>query len=200
MYKTYSKPVIGISKFISNFFNPLTSLIIFFIYFSSKNFSAATALQTFLPILVLIVSPIVIWIIWNVKNGNYSNLDVSNRNQRKSLYFFISGCIGVYLIYYYITTGTADVLMIFLMFLLLVLQFSNYFIKSSMHTAFNVFVAALFFSENPLLGIIWAVIAALVGITRVILGRHTAKEVITGAALAALVSFIYLYTNIQFQH
>ena len=69
-----------------------------------------------------------------------------------------------------------------------------------MHTAFNVFVAALFFSENPLLGIIWAVIAALVGITRVILGRHTAKEVITGAALAALVSFIYLYTNIQFQH
>ncbi|MGZ5197199.1 MAG: phosphatase PAP2 family protein [Kaistella sp.] len=200
MYKTYSKPVIGISKFISNFFNPLTSLLIFFIYFSSKNFSAATALQTFLPILVLIVSPIVIWIIWNVKNGNYSNLDVSNRNQRKSLYFFISGCIGVYLIYYYITTGTADVLMIFLMFLLLVLQFSNYFIKSSMHTAFNVFVAALFFSENPLLGIIWAVIAALVGITRVILGRHTAKEVITGAALAALVSFIYLYTNIQFQH
>lgn len=200
MYKTYSKPVIGISKFISNFFNPLTSLIIFFIYFSSKNFSAPTALQTFLPILVLIVSPIVIWIIWNVKNGNYSNLDVSNRNQRKSLYFFISGCIGVYLIYYYITTGTADVLMIFLMFLLLVLQFSNYFIKSSMHTAFNVFVAALFFSENPLLGIIWAVIAALVGITRVILGRHTAKEVITGAALAALVSFIYLYTNIQFQH
>ncbi|MGZ5210043.1 MAG: phosphatase PAP2 family protein [Kaistella sp.] len=200
MYKTYSKPVIGISKFISNFFNPLTSLLIFFIYFSSKNFSVATALQTFLPILVLIVSPIVIWIIWNVKNGNYSNLDVSNRNQRKSLYFFISGCIGVYLIYYYITTGTADVLMIFLMFLLLVLQFSNYFIKSSMHTAFNVFVAALFFSENPLLGIIWAVIAALVGITRVILGRHTAKEVITGAALAALVSFIYLYTNIQFQH
>lgn len=200
MYKTYSKPVIGISKFISNFFNPLTSLIIFFIYSSVLNYSAATALQTFLPILLLIVSPIVIWIIWNVKNGNYSNLDVSNRDQRKSLYFFISGCIGVYLIYYYVTTGTADVLMIFLMLLLLVLQFSNYFIKSSMHTAFNVFVAALFFSENPLLGIIWAVIAALVGITRVILGRHTAKEVITGAALAALVSFIYLYTNIQFQH
>ena len=200
MYKTYSKPVIGISKFISNFFNPLTSLIIFFIYSSVLNYSASAALQTFLPILLLIVSPIVIWIVWNVKSGNYSNLDVSNRDQRKSLYFFISGCIGVYLIYYYITTGTADVLMIFLMFLLLVLQFSNYFIKSSMHTAFNVFVAALFFSENPLLGLIWFAIASLVGLTRVILGRHTAKEVITGAALAALVSFIYLYTNIQFQH
>lgn len=200
MYKTYSKPVIGISKFISNFFNPLTSLIIFFIYSSLKNFSASTALQTFLPILLLIISPILIWIVWNVKNGNYSNFDVSNRNQRKSLYFFISGCIGVYLIYNYITTGTADVLMIFLMLLLLVLQFSNYFIKSSMHTAFNVFVAALFFSESPFLGIIWSVIAALVGITRVILKRHTTKEVLTGAALAALVSFIYLYTNIQFQH
>ncbi|MGZ5210853.1 MAG: phosphatase PAP2 family protein, partial [Kaistella sp.] len=85
MYKTYSKPVIGISKFISNFFNPLTSLIIFFIYSSVLNYSAATAMQTFLPILLLIVSPIVIWIVWNVKNGNYSNLDVSNRDQRKSL-------------------------------------------------------------------------------------------------------------------
>ena len=200
MSKTYPSAVIGVSKFISNFFNPLTSLIIFFIYISSKDFSAAAALQTFLPILLLTILPIVIWIVWNVKKGNYTNLDVSNRNQRKSLYFFISGCIGIYLLYDYITNGTADVLMIFLMILLLVLQFSNYFIKSSMHTAFNVFVAALFFAENPLLGIAWFGISILVGITRVILKRHTPKEVITGAAIAAVVSFIYLYTNIQFQH
>ncbi len=200
MLKNYPPVLIGVSKFISNFFNPLVSLIIFFIYISSKNYSAAASIQTFVPILLLTVLPIIIWIVWNVRKGNYTNLDVSNRNQRKSLYFFISGCIGVYLIYDYVTTASPDVLMIFLMILLLVLQFSNYFIKSSMHTAFNVFVAALFFGESPVLGLLWLVIAILVGITRVILKRHTTKEVITGALIAVLVSFIYLYTNIQFQH
>ena len=200
MLKTYPPAVIGVSKFISNFFNPLTSLIIFFIYISSQDFAPKSALKTFMPILLFTILPIVIWIVWNVKKGNYTNLDVSNRNQRKSLYFFISACIGVYLIYDCTTTGTPDLLMIFLMILLLILQVSNYFIKSSMHTAFNVFVAALFFAESPLLGVIWAVIAILVGITRVILKRHTTQEVAAGAAIAILVSFIYLYTNIQIQH
>ncbi|HAI81329.1 MAG TPA: ABC transporter permease, partial [Chryseobacterium sp.] len=39
MLKTYPPAVIGVSKFISNFFNPLTSLIIFFIYISSQDFA-----------------------------------------------------------------------------------------------------------------------------------------------------------------
>ncbi|HQD45325.1 MAG TPA: phosphatase PAP2 family protein, partial [Kaistella sp.] len=71
-----------------------------------------------------------------------------------------------------------------------------YFIKSSMHTAFNVFVAALFFAKSPVLGIFWLGIAVLVGITRIILKRHTVKEVFMGAIIAGVVSFIYLYANI----
>jgi membrane-associated phospholipid phosphatase len=43
-------------------------------------------------------------------------------------------------------------------------------------------------------------IASLVGITRIILKRHTVKEVFMGAGIAFMVSFIYLYCNIQFQH
>ena len=200
MLKTYPPAVIGVSKFISNFFNPLTSLIIFFIYISSQDFAPKSALKTFMPILLFTILPIVIWIVWNVKKGNYTNLDVSNRNQRKSLYFFISACIGVYLIYDYTTTGTPDLLMIFLMVLLLILQISNYFIKSSMHTAFNLFVAALFFSSNPILGMVWFFITIIVGISRVILKRHTVGEVLSGALIAGFISFIYLYTHIQIQH
>lgn len=69
-----------------------------------------------------------------------------------------------------------------------------------MHTAFNVFVAALFFAINWKMGLLWLGIASLVGVTRIILKRHTVKEVFMGAGIAIVVSFIYLYCNIQFQH
>ena len=80
------------------------------------------------------------------------------------------------------------------------MQVSNYFIKSSMHTAFNIFVAALFFSINPYIGLIWLGIAILVGFTRIILKRHTIGEVVAGAIIASFISFIYLYANIQYQN
>lgn len=200
MFKTDTPLLNGISKFISNFFNPLVSLFLYFLYSSLENYTAKEAAMRFMPILLLTMLPISLWIFWNVKKGNYTNMDVSNRNQRKSLYFFIAGAIGAYLLYDYVKNGTIDILMIFLMILLHVMQISNYFVKSSMHTAFNIFVSALFFSINPVMGIIWFGIAVLVGITRIILKRHTLKEVISGAVIAGIVSFIYLYTNIQMQY
>ncbi|WP_449398239.1 phosphatase PAP2 family protein [Chryseobacterium wanjuense] len=50
------------------------------------------------------------------------------------------------------------------------------------------------------MGVVWLGISFLVGITRIILKRHTPREVFMGAGIAFVVSFIYLYCNIQFQH
>jgi len=49
-------------------------------------------------------------------------------------------------------------------------------------------------------GLIWLGVAALVGLTRVILKRHTVREVFLGAGIAFLISFIYLYCDIQLQY
>lgn len=189
-----------ISKVISDFFNPLVSLIIFFIYMSIREYSLKNSMLYFLPVLLMIIIPVVIWLVWNVKTGMYTNMDVSNRVQRKTLYIFIAVCVIAYLLFNYIRNGYIDFVMLFILVLLFALQISNLFIKSSMHTAFNVFVAALFFSLNWKMGFAWLGIAILVGITRIILKRHTVKEVFMGAGIAFLVSFIYLYCNIQFQH
>ncbi|MDH5033623.1 MULTISPECIES: phosphatase PAP2 family protein [Chryseobacterium] len=189
-----------ISKVISDFFNPLVSLIIFFIYMSIREYSLKNSMLYFLPVLLMIIIPVVIWLVWNVKTGRYTNMDVSNRVQRKTLYIFIAVCVIAYLLFNYIRNGYIDFVMLFILVLLFALQISNLFIKSSMHTAFNVFVAALFFSLNWKMGFAWLGIAILVGITRIILKRHTVKEVFMGAGIAFLVSFIYLYCNIQFQH
>lgn len=189
-----------VSKIISDFFNPLVSLIIFFVYMSVQKYSLQDSVSYFLPILLMVIIPVLIWLVWNVKTGRYTNMDVSNRIQRKTLYIFIAVCVGVYLAFNYIKNGYIDFVMLFILILLFALQISNFFIKSSMHTAFNVFVAALFFVLSWTMGIVWLGIATLVGITRIILKRHTVKEVFIGAGIAFLVSFIYLYCNIQFQH
>lgn len=188
-----------ISSIISNFFNPLVSLFIYFIFIGVNNYSLKEAISHFIPILIFTALPIIIWIFWNVKTGRYTNMDVSDRVQRKSLYLFIAACIIIYSIYHYFKHGFLDFVMLFIMILLFALQWSNLYIKSSMHTAFNVFVAALFFAKDMYFGIAWLGIAILVGITRIILKRHTVKEVIMGASIAFLVSFLYLYCNIQFQ-
>ncbi|KFF23563.1 phosphatase PAP2 family protein [Chryseobacterium vrystaatense] len=189
-----------ISKVISDFFNPLVSLFIFFIYMSIREYSLKDSILYFAPILLMIIVPVVIWLVWNVKTKRYTNMDVSDRVQRKTLYIFIASCVIIYLIFNYFKNGYIDLVMLFILVLIFTMQISNFFIKSSMHTAFNVFVAALFFTLNWKAGLIWLVIAALVGITRIILKRHTVKEVFMGAGIAFLVSFIYLYCNIQFQH
>ncbi|MDH6253593.1 membrane-associated phospholipid phosphatase [Chryseobacterium sp. H1D6B] len=188
------------SKIISDFFNPLVSLFIFFIFMSLREYSWKDSLLYFLPILLMVIVPVVIWLVWNVKTGRYTNMDVSNRIQRKTLYIFIAVCVLAYLGFNYVKNGYIDFVMLFILILLFALQVSNFFIKSSMHTAFNVFVAALFFALDWKMGFIWLGIAALVGITRIILKRHTVKEVLMGAGIAIVVSFIYLYCNIQFQH
>ena len=124
-------------------------------------------------------------------------MDVSDRKQRKSLYVFIEICLFAYLLFEYFYSNIIDLIMIFILVLLLLMQVSNFFIKSSMHTSFNVFVAALFFALNWKLGLVWLGIAILVGITRVILKRHTVQEVLMGSFIAVIVSFAYLYANIQ---
>ncbi|UKB85915.1 phosphatase PAP2 family protein [Chryseobacterium sp. MEBOG06] len=189
-----------ISKVISDFFNPLVSLVIFFIYMSIREYTFQESLLYFVPVLLIIIAPIIIWLVWNVKTGRYTNMDVSNRVQRKTLYIFIAACVIGYLIFNYIKNGYVDLVMLFVLILLFALQISNLFIKSSMHTAFNVFVAALFFTLDQKMGILWLGVAVLVGVTRIILKRHTVKEVFMGAGIAFVVSFIYLYCHIQFQH
>ena len=199
MPKTPSSAVLKVSKFISGFFNPMNSLVIYFIVFSTRNFTLLEATKNFLPILLITIVPISSRIIYNVRTKKYTNLDVSDRKQRKSLYFFIEGAMIVYLFFVYLKYERIDMILLFLLILLIVMQISNYFIKSSMHTAINIFISALFFTLAPLYGLIWLILSILVGISRIILKRHSPAEVLSGAIIAGSVSFIYLYTHIQIQ-
>ncbi|MGV4413520.1 phosphatase PAP2 family protein [Chryseobacterium sp. T1] len=185
--------LITLSKVISNFFNPLVSLLIYFWYYSSEHYSISEAWSRLLPILLILVLPVIAWITWNVKTGKYTNMDVSNRKQRNSLYVIIIILSAAYLLYEYYFLEIFDLSIFLLAMLLILMQISNFFIKSSMHTALNIYVAALFFKLNPYIGIFWLLLSIIIGITRIILKRHTKAEVIAGASIALVISIIYIF-------
>lgn len=184
--------VLSISRFISNFFNPLVSLVIYFFYYSYVNYTWEEATKKFLPILLLLIIPVGLWIYRNVKKGNYTNMDVSNRKQRHSLYVFIILATLVFLAVDYFIHKEIDWTVLMLCILLMLMQASNFFIKSSMHTSLNIYVAALFFAISPGIGFFWFLLSVLIGVTRVILKRHTTREVLSGGLIAIFVSLIYL--------
>ena len=184
--------ILNLSKVISNFFNPLVSLVIYFFYYSYKNYTWKEATGKFLPILLILIIPIALWIYRNVKNGNYTNMDVSNRKQRYSLYIFIIIATVIFLAVDFYLHKEMDWAIFLLCILLILMQVSNFFIKSSMHTSLNIYVAALFFTVEPVIGIFWFLLSLLIGVTRVILKRHTPTEVFSGGAIAIFVSLIYL--------
>ena len=184
--------ILKLSKVISNFFNPLVSLVIYFFYYSYKNYTWEQASGKFVPILLLLIIPTALWIYRNVKNGTYTNMDVSNRKQRYSLYIFIIIATIIFLSVDFYLHKEMDWAIFMLCILLILMQISNFFIKSSMHTSLNVYVAALFFTIEPIIGIFWFLLSIIIGITRVILKRHTQKEVLSGGIIAIFVSLIYL--------
>lgn len=180
--------------------NPLLSLVFYFIYlqnFTNENMKNPHRLWY---AFFLIILPIAAWIFYHVKKGKYTNLDVSNRHQRRTLYYFIYSVVVLFIFIQYYLNANWDFEAIYLLLLLILMGFSNYLIKSSMHTAFNLFVAALYFSHDIYLGIAWLSLTFLVAITRLILKRHTLAEVLMGALLGSIVSIAYLYTRIQIEH
>ena len=201
MSKSPSQTLILLSSILSTALNPLFSLLFFFGFYAYEKMESAAALKNLFWMMLLVVIPIFGWISWNVKTGRYTNMDVSDRKQRNSLYLFNFTTMAVYITFLHFTNQNFDFILIniFLLILMMTMHFSNFFIKSSMHTAFNVFVSVLFFNLNPYFGLGWLILTALLGFSRVILKRHTIKEVIMGTTIAAIVSIVYLYFYIQNQ-
>lgn len=192
---------ISASNILSTILNPLFSLLFFFGFYAYEKMEYHMALKNLGLMIFFVVIPIFGWIYWNVKSGRYTNMDVSDRKQRNSLYIFNFIIIAVYIEILNLTQQEFSFILIniFLLILMMTMHFSNFFIKSSMHTSFNVFVSVLFFNLNPYFGFFWLGLTVLLGISRVILKRHTPKEVFMGASIATIISIVYLYFDIQNQ-
>lgn len=191
-----------IAKCISFCGHPLLTIPLFvtITMFATEDVRKA-ALVTFL-IVGCIFIPLFIWLYVKSKNGTTTNFDVSDRKQRKSLFVFILPLLMLVTIILYNTgqSKTVCLSVFFGLVITFVSQIINLRIKSSLHVSMTIYLAFLIIPLNYQLGIVVFILSGLIGWSRIVLGRHTLKEVLWGGGIGLTVGLIMLYTEQNICH
>jgi hypothetical protein len=186
-----------IANIISVVGNPLYTIPLFvlIVMFGNEDFSKA-ALISFL-IVGCIFIPVILWMYVKSKNGTYSNFDVSDKHQRKSLFWFAFPLISIITVLMFVTNQPKNISisMLFALILVVTTQITNFFIKSSLHVSLNIFLSALIFTVNHKLGIAVLLFTGLLIWSRLKLERHTLTEILTGLFIGLMISLIMLKTE-----
>ena len=187
----------NIAHVVSVLGHPLLTIPLYvaLVMFGSEDFKRAS-LNTFL-IIGCVFIPVTVWLYIKSRNGSYTNFDVSDRKQRKSVFVFIIPILSIvtYILYKSDQASHVWQSMLFGLILLFILQVVNFRIKSSMHVSLNIYLSFLIMTVNYPAGIIVLVLSAPIGWSRVVLGRHSLKEVISGTIIGLLVSMVMMHTE-----
>jgi len=66
----------------------------------------------------------------------------------------------------------------------------NLYVKSSLHVSMNIYLSFLIMPINATIGIIVLLLTGLIAWSRIVLGRHTFKEVWVGTILGLIIGLI----------
>ena len=186
-----------IAKLISVAGHPLLTIPLFvvFVMFSFENIGKAF----FISFLIIgcIFIPLIVRLYLKSKNGSYTNFDVSDRKQRKSVFVFILPilCIVTFVIYKTGQSTNMFLSMLMATILVFILQLINHYVKSSLHVSLNIYLSFLVITINYKIGIILLILTGFIGWSRIVSGRHTLKEVLFGAAIGLTVSLIMIHAE-----
>ncbi|HEY3387939.1 MAG TPA: hypothetical protein VGK38_00085 [Prolixibacteraceae bacterium] len=186
-----------VANFISIIGHPLLTIPIFvtIVMFGFKGFLEAVLISSLIVGGIFI--PVILWMYIKSKNGTYTNFDVSDKNQRKSLFLFVIPLLIVVTVALFLTNQSRNlcISVLFALILTVISQFINFFVKSSLHVSLNTYLAALIFTMNFEIGIVVFLFTGLLSWSRVKLGRHTIKEVLFGLSIGTLIGLIMLVTE-----
>ncbi len=137
--------------------------------------------------LALTSLPITVLVVFQVTRGHWTDLDVSVRRQRYLLYPFGLACLAILaLVYHWLQAPAIAVAATVASALAnLVDGVINLTYKVSAHATSAAACAALLLHVVPAVGVVAAAAAALVGWSRVELGRHTLGQVLLGMGVGA---------------
>lgn len=169
---------------------PLYVIIVMFAFEEPKR-------AAFVSLLVVggIFIPLSIRLFIKSRNGSYTNFDVSDRQQRKSLFVFILPLLFAVTFILYKTGQPKGIFLgvLFATILTVVSQVVNFFIKSSLHVSLSIFLSFLMMPLFFNLSVCMLVFTILIGWSRIVLGRHTRMEVFCGAGVGLVISLIMLF-------
>ncbi len=186
-----------IAKAISFIGHPMLTIPLFVatMMFAFEDFEKALLNSTL--IIGCIFLPIALWMYFKSKSGTYTNFDISDRIQRKTLFPFIVPLMIIVTVISFKTSPDSNfsLSVLFATILIIISQIINLFIKSSLHVSLNIYLSALIMTVDLQVGIAVLVFSGLIGWSRIALGRHTYKEVVCGSSIGLIISSIMLYAE-----
>lgn len=179
-----------IARYLSLIFNPF--LVLVFLPFvlvykttSSLETSIIWTLYTFIFFLV-----IAIYVLLNVRNGVFTDMDVSKREQRPVLFEFFLILSGVYLLGITIFNGPAILLYLVISVILsiFVVSLLNRRIKLSLHVATLSALLSAVTVYYQGYSFFLLLLIPLIAWSRVKVKRHTVEETVVGAIVGSALS------------
>lgn len=189
-----------VARFISDLLNPFLLLIPApFLLVYRQSYDVSYALYwTFISLMFFGV--IGIFILYEVLNGTFSDLDVSRRDQRPLLFLAIGIFIVLYLLTLVILKGPSILYFATFGFILSIFFIAviNTRIKASIHVATITALIVIYgflYGMNPILFLFIPLIAW----SRVATKRHTVSEVVAGSIIGGGLTFLmYIVMKVVF--
>lgn len=182
-----------IAKIISTVGNPLVLGLLY-----------ATLIQHYLPVdhpilvysllITIVVFPVILYIMFNVKRGTFKNYDVSHQKKRNSLYKFALVLLFVLnVILFLLDYSIKESLSVIIVFVhLLISYLLNQVVKASMHTSFNFLFAFMISNFDFRIAAILYLFGFINGWSRLALSRHKSHEIVVGYLLGNCTGIVFL--------
>jgi len=130
-----------------------------------------------------------VYVLRKWRRGELTDVDVSSREQRPRVFFIgiaSSGAACVAMIATKQAPGVIRGTAIACGVLVVMFLVNRFLLKASLHSAFAAIAAGIVWRASPLLTLAFALVALIVGWSRVRYGRHTASEVVAGLVIGSI--------------
>ncbi len=178
----------ALAQFISYALNPLIILIVlpFILVYKSTGDFIVSVLWTGYTVFFLL--SIVVFILWGVHKKVFSNMDVSRREQRPLLFYFLLLICALYLLGLFSLSAPRILFIVTINILIgiLIVSAINMKIKASIHVAtISAFILGIALGYGgPFLLLL--ILVPVMGWSRVKLRRHTISETVVGGIVGSL--------------
>jgi membrane-associated phospholipid phosphatase len=181
-----------IAKFFSAAGHPLVVGPLYVVLMAFDKLSHQQALLLSGLVIGVVTIPIIIHNVIKVKQGVYTNFDVSQREQRKGFYPFLLALFACILGLMHWTDLPQEVMMQTGIFMgMLITSFViNFVLKASLHTAILFYITFSLLHVDLLLLMALMGLALLTAWSRVYTKKHQVPEVIVGGILGAVFGYL----------
>lgn len=168
--------------------HPLLTLPVFTTLLAFNLFEPYKATGISLLIIVVIVLPVTIRNYIKTRRREYTNFDISDRQQRQSFYPFVIMLTALVTIILYFTPGTDSFFTgtCILLAMLIASALINRTIKCSLHTSASVYLSIVLWQFTITGSIAMFIFTFIIATSRLILKRHTSIEILTGAVTGCI--------------